>query len=148
MLCWFGLFILSPFFMYFEWKDEYALGIQEIDAQHKTFVGILNSLYEASLKPDSATEIADIVQQLIGYAGYHFATEEKYFDLFQYEGAEEHKAIHHNLTKRVLELKDEFAQKGQETIPALLDFVEDWLVNHLNTYDKKYAPCFHEHGLT
>ena len=29
----------------------------------------------------------------------------------------------------------------------LVDFLEDWLINHLMIVDRKYIKCFHEHGL-
>jgi hemerythrin len=29
----------------------------------------------------------------------------------------------------------------------LIDFLEDWLINHLLDMDQKYKKCFHDHGL-
>ena len=33
-----------------EWKDEYSVGIQSIDQQHKIWVGLINKLHDAMKK--------------------------------------------------------------------------------------------------
>ena len=77
----------------------------------------------------------------------HFATEEKYFDEFKYEGAEEHKAEHRKLEKSVADMQKR-AKAGDLTFTVeLLDFFEDWLIKHLAEMDQKYVKCFNEHGL-
>lgn len=134
--------------MVVEWNINMSVGVKEIDDQHKTFVGIMNDLYNHFNKGDlQMNAIMDIVKQLENYSKFHFATEEKYFDMFDYEGAEEHKKVHQDLLRRFMEIKGLIEKEGSEKITDLIDFLEDWLVNHLEIYDKKYTKCFHEHGL-
>jgi hemerythrin len=132
-----------------EWKEEYSVGVKLIDDQHKVFVGILNELYESSASDKVKESLTHIMDELVSYAGYHFATEEKYFDEFHYEGKEEHVGLHKNLAAKVYQFKKrmEGGENNQEIIWELVDFLEDWLVDHLNTADKKYTKCFNEHGL-
>ena len=62
-----------------EWKSKYSVNIPEIDAQHKTLVGIINELQilkSGQMTPDHF-EIA--LNKLINYSNIHFATEEYYF---------------------------------------------------------------------
>ena len=128
------------------WQDEYSVNVKEIDDQHKHFIGILNRLYMAIQASDTAV-LSPLIDELVAYATKHFATEEKYFDQFHYEGATEHKEEHAKLAATVAE---SLARKTEDPLTLsyeLLDFLEDWLVNHLNTMDKKYVTCFAEHGL-
>ncbi len=129
-----------------EWKDEYSVGVALIDEQHKMFVGIMNELYSAIVEKKEKTVIDDVFKQLVAYTQFHFQTEERYFDEFKYEGAQEHKEAHAKLRHQIAELEER--KDGIFEDPFLLmDFLEDWLVNHIMGMDKQYGPCFREHGL-
>lgn len=129
------------------WKKEYSMGIKEIDDQHQYFVSIINSLLDAINERRVAGELNTIINKLYDYAVFHFKTEEKYFDFFNYEGATEHKLEHIKPLGRVQEFKDEKKEDPWALAFRLADFLEDWLIDHLANMDKKYVACFHEHGL-
>lgn len=130
----------------FEWKEEYSVGVEMIDEQHKVFIGIINELYTAIMEKKEKIILDDVFKQLVAYTQFHFQTEERYFDEFQYEGSEEHKAAHKKLCDQIAEL--ETKREGIMENPfELMDFLEDWLVDHIMGMDKKYGPCFNEHGL-
>lgn len=131
----------------FQWKEEYQLGFEKIDAQHQYFVSLINELYEAILKLEIKDKLGIIFNKLSVYAANHFATEEAYFKEFSYEGAAEHITEHQKLLKRLEELRQQIAEDKLELSFALIDFLEDWLLNHLATVDVKYVACFKEHGL-
>jgi hemerythrin len=122
--------------------------VEEIDKQHKMFLSILNSLYVVLKKDESEKEISNILKQLISYTNFHFATEERYFDKFNYSLAEEHKKQHNDLKLKVEEFKKRFDLEGAEILFDLIDFLEDWHVEHLSMHDKKYVECFNKNGLT
>lgn len=129
------------------WTSDLSVNVKEIDEQHKTFLGILNSLYELMMEPEASREIKDILRQLEAYTTFHFATEEKYFDKFNYEFAEEHKKEHRKLLVKMEEFNKRLDSEGSLVLSGLLDFLSDWLVGHLSNQDKKYTKCFNEHGL-
>jgi len=133
------------------WSDEYSVRVAEIDDQHKYFVGLMNELYTAMLSKKSNEKIKEVFEKLVWYAGVHFSTEEKYFDQFHYELADEHKAEHKKLSGRIAEfamLYKENPEKTFETTGELIDFLENWLVDHLANQDKKYMDCFNKNGLS
>jgi len=126
-----------------------SVKVKLIDGQHQYFMGIMNEFYgvlnEAS--PLEAT-LHHMLDELIGYAKFHFSTEEKYFDLYDFELKDEHNALHRAYEKKVDEFKKSFEDGGGVDIASdLLDFLEQWWVNHINVEDKKYSQCFNEHGL-
>lgn len=129
-----------------EWKNEYSVGVEMIDEQHKVFVSIMNELYTAIIEKKEKRVLDDVFKQLTAYTQFHFQTEERYFDEFNYEGSAEHKVAHQKLREQIAEL--EMRKDGIMENPfELMDFLEDWLVDHIMGMDKKYSTCFKEHGL-
>jgi hemerythrin-like metal-binding protein len=134
--------------MAFLWKDEYALGIKVIDEQHKNFVAALGELIDVVDTPTRTKEQIEIIfSKIENYALYHFATEERYFDEFNYEGAAEHKTEHAKFKQRFEEIKNEYKEQSAEALFHFVDYLENWLLDHVTTMDRKYVACFHEHGL-
>jgi len=133
--------------MHFIWRPEYKLNIKEIDDQHEYFVGILDKLYEAIIHNSPREELGQLLKMLTGYAVDHFNTEEKYFAEFNYEGTAEHKIKHQELKDKVLDFQKKFEENSGDISVDLIDFLEDWLVDHLLNLDQKYVECFHQHGL-
>ena len=134
--------------MHFLWKPEYKFDIKEIDAQHQYFVGLIDGLYDSILNNLTREELGKILDSLVAYAADHFKTEEKYFTEFNYEGAAEHKIKHQELTTKILDFQKKFKENKTDISIELIDFLEDWLVDHLINLDRKYVDCFHEHGLS
>lgn len=132
---------------HFTWKEEYQSGFQEIDSQHHYFVSLIDELYDAILKLDTKDKLTLIFTKLVAYAANHFATEEKFFKEFNYEGAAEHAAEHKKLTEKLFTLQAQTERDQLELSFDLIDFMEDWLSNHLVEVDAKYHACFSEHGL-
>lgn len=129
-----------------EWKDDYSVNVKEIDNQHKHFVGIINQLYEA-VQNQATDKLDNILADLASYAEEHFSTEEKYFDQFNYENSAEHKEEHRKLKQKVSEFVNDKSDDKLGVCFNLLDFLEDWLVDHLAEQDQKYSKCFNDHGL-
>ncbi len=132
---------------HFKWTKEYIFDIKEIDDQHRYFVSILDRIYDSFLASAPRLTQEILLDELINYAVIHFQTEEKYFDEFHYAGAAEHKAAHQQLKEKVLDFQTKFKAGTADISEELIDFLEDWLVDHLATMDRKYVECFHEHGL-
>lgn len=130
-----------------EWSDDLALGIAVIDEQHHHFVDLINEFYDALAAQKEHAVLGYYLATLSQYAEEHFATEEKYFQEFQYPQAAEHIEAHRDLSNRLNKLIADFDKGGQKVAAALLDFLTDWLENHLAKEDKKYVQCFHQHGL-
>lgn len=130
-----------------EWKDEFSVGVVEIDNQHKKMVEIINYLVDIIGRTPDEEEVKRIIGDIVKYKAEHFATEEKYFHQFNYEGTVEHEQRHREFNEQItlLQAKNEGDAIGFAF--ELVEFLEDWLIGHLLTMDKKYTQCFHEHGL-
>jgi hemerythrin len=129
------------------WKDEYSVKVKEIDDQHKQLFDIINNLIKVLNTAPKEETINEIVKNIIKFKEAHFATEEKYFAQFNFEGAEEHIVAHKTFGEKVVAVQ--VAHQG-DTIGfafALVDFLEDWLIGHLMHMDQKYVECFTKNGL-
>ncbi|MFA6476297.1 MAG: bacteriohemerythrin [Candidatus Paceibacterota bacterium] len=130
-----------------EWDEKYSVGVQELDDQHKRMFAVINELLEAIETNTPEDHLEHIIKTLVDYKIFHFATEEKYFKEFNYEGTEEHIAKHHEFNDKLGSLKEKYPTYNIEFAFALVDFLEDWLINHLMTVDQEYKECFRTHGL-
>lgn len=130
-----------------EWEDKYSVGVEEIDNQHKHMFRVINELLSAINTNSTKDHLGGIIESLVKYKIFHFETEEKYFKDFNYDGAEEHIAKHKDFNDKLIALKEKHAEYTIDFAFELVDFLEDWLINHLMVVDQKYVKCFHENGL-
>lgn len=128
-----------------KWRDEYCIGVGVIDDQHKHFIGILKKLYVA-LVADDEDSYPKILKDLKAYTDLHFKTEEKYFEKFNYSDAKKHKVAHNEIRKKVASFTDKDGNLLGDGF-ELLALLENWLVNHLETMDKKFASLFSRNGI-
>lgn len=129
------------------WSDRYNLGIAEIDSQHKKMIGIINTLYRAMEASTEKEEMSVILQELIDYANYHFATEEEHFKKFDYEDTVEHIKAHNMYREKVSEFTREYFNNAIMLPFEMMDFLGDWWTGHIQGIDRKYVPNFHAHGM-
>ena len=133
--------------MSIKWKPEYSVKVKEIDEQHQKLVILIDKLYVAINENKGNKILGNILDDLIDFGVYHFATEEKYFDMFKYKFANEHKKIHRGFEVKLGDFKKKFKNNELEISFELIDFLEDWLLDHLITTDQKYVQCFIDNGL-
>lgn len=133
--------------VFFRWTDKMSVKSEEIDQQHKQLVNILNELYQAFMDREHKERIGSIISQLSDYTRYHFNTEENYFTSFNYFDREKHIKEHQDFRNKV----DEFMKKYHDSIGSLtydvMNFLRNWLNNHIMETDQKYIECFNQNGV-
>lgn len=130
-----------------QWNDSFSVGVGEIDRQHQRLVGMINDLNDAMRQGKGKDVLGKIINGLVGYAGTHFRTEEKYFEQFGYPDAGSHKKEHFDFTKKVAEFKDGFDTGKIGLSIEVMNFLSNWLQNHIKVVDNKYGPFFNGKGL-
>ncbi len=124
----------------FEWRPEYSVGIEEIDAQHQELFRRAG-LFIESLRRQSRQEIGILLSFLRLYAVTHFGAEEDWMREAGYPGAAEHEKQHDRFIKDILLLSDQHEKKSGTGIePARVSgWLEKWLKNHVTSTDLDLA---------
>ncbi len=130
-----------------EWGPNFCIGIREIDDQHKVLVDIINKLYAAFGSTNNKKEIRKNLKELIDYTVYHFGNEEKYFKEFAYKDTPQHIQQHQKFVEKIKNFANEF-ESGDATVSLdIINFLKDWLINHILKIDSRYVTFFKEHGV-
>lgn len=133
--------------MALEWGAKYSVQVKEIDEQHKKLFALINCLNDAINEHNVKEKVEQILKELLDYSVYHFETEEKYFDKYKYVKSVEHKAEHNSFKEKMLEFGKKFHKDEIAVSFELIDYLEDWLIDHMMHQDQQYVHCFKEHGL-
>lgn len=129
------------------WSDAMSVGVEKIDKEHRGLVDLVNLLHSEMLAGKSKESLGGILGKLIAYTKTHFATEEALFRTHNYPHAVEHKKLHDALTQKVMALQGEVSS-GKAVISApVLDFLRDWLANHVMKEDMAYKLFFASKGV-
>ena len=124
----------------FSWKDIYGIGVPDIDAQHRQLYRLADELHQALNAGQGKEALATVLKNLIDYTKTHFAAEERLMQRCGYSELAAHKAQHENLTRKVVELQQQF-QAGKLMLSIeVMRFLSDWLRQHIGSSDRKYAP--------
>lgn len=130
-----------------EWEEKYSVGVREIDEQHKLLIETINELVNVVASNPSKEGLMSIIENLINYKKIHFATEERYFEEFNFAGAKEHIAVHQEFGEKIKIIQEKNSDDVVAMTYDLVDFLEDWFVEHMLNVDQEYKDCFMSHGL-
>jgi methyl-accepting chemotaxis protein/hemerythrin len=129
------------------WDDSYSTGVPRYDEQHKVLIRMVNDLHDAMQQKRTKEAVGQILRGLADYTVTHFADEEKSFAQTGYPDEANHKIIHKKLVDQVVEFIGKF-QSGEAVLSQdLLNFLQDWLINHIKGEDKKYGPHLTRNGI-
>jgi hemerythrin len=123
-----------------KWKEEYRIGIDHIDEQHQKLFEIANNAYELLKNEffyDKYDKIIEILSDLRDYAIYHFKSEEEYMLSINYEGYSSQKSAHDGFIEKINSVElDEIDEDQDQYILETLDFIVNWISNHILGSDK------------
>ena len=129
------------------WNKTYSVGVQALDSQHTVLFGLLNDLHAAMMKGQAQSLTGPLLRKLADYTRSHFAAEEQMMASARYPGLTEHRAKHRDLIRQVEEFSGRF-EKGEIALNLhLMNFLRDWLMNHIQKTDREYGPWLNEHGV-
>lgn len=129
------------------WDESYSVRVEKLDGQHTVLFDILNDLHTAMMKGEAHTMTGSLLQKLLGYTRTHFAAEEKLLEVSGYPGFNEHHKIHASLIAQVEGYIARF-EKGEITLNLhLINFLRDWLTNHIQKTDKEYSSWLNDHDI-
>ncbi|MDA8212497.1 MAG: bacteriohemerythrin [Clostridia bacterium] len=131
----------------FAWDEKYSVNVKEFNDHHKKLIDLINELHDG-MKVGKGKEImSTMLKKLIDYTQFHFSTEEKYLTRYAYPEYQLHKAQHDQFVNKVLKFQQDFEKGNILASMDVMNFLKDWLVNHILVIDKKYVPFLNEKGV-
>ena len=129
------------------WDDSLRIGIKDIDAQHQILVRMICDLHEAMRTGKGKAQVEQVVKGLEDYAVEHFGFEEGLMKKYKYPGYVHHRKEHDAFVEKVMAFGEEFRAGKVALTNEVMNFLKNWLVGHIKSTDRKYAPFFKERGL-
>ncbi|MCK9238341.1 MAG: bacteriohemerythrin [Thiopseudomonas sp.] len=133
---------LRPQFDIVPWNTSFETGIAIIDEQHRRLVELINDLAHETVYGGEAGVAQRIVEALIDYAAYHFATEEALWAevLVNDDTLDGHLHTHNGFVTKVLEMQARLnIDNDRILIDDLLSFLTGWLAHHILYEDKRFS---------
>jgi hemerythrin len=119
----------------FSMKEEYKLGIPNIDLEHEKLFEIGERTYQLLKDPyamDKYDKIVELIHELRDYTAYHFKNEEDYMESINYKRIFTQKMDHANFIKKLDEINLVKIDENQdEAIMEILTFLNHWLTSHI-----------------
>jgi hemerythrin len=131
-----------------EWGESLRVNVAEVDSQHQQLVRMINTLHEAMTGGRSKEVMGELIHGLLQYTVVHFGTEEGYFERFSYPLAEAHKEQHQQFVAQVGDFKRGFDEDRLFLSIDVMNFLSDWLVEHIQGSDKAFGPFLNQNGIS
>lgn len=129
------------------WDQSYSVSVQKLDQQHQKLFSLINALHEAMKLRKGHTVIQDTLHELATYTVTHFRAEEELLRRTNYPGFAAHQAEHQKFVAKVNQFMEDL-KAGRITISiAVLQFLKDWLTEHIQWTDRSYADHLNASGV-
>lgn len=120
------------------WLREFETGHPALDASHREVLQAFNRVLAAAAgggpeDPERA------LARLIDAAGAHFALEDSLMQATGCAEGREHQVAHARLMARIQDLAGRIRRGEERFTPPVLDFIQDWVVCHIQAEDQPMA---------
>ena len=129
------------------WKDEFSVGVEELDRQHKQIIEVINSLVDKPRIFFRSNNVSAALIDLTNYVSEHFLLEERLLQENEYPALIEHSKKHTLYSKRISDFCKESLGRERDIPSELIAFLTDWWTNQILYEDMKYKAFFEEKGI-
>jgi hemerythrin-like metal-binding protein len=121
------------------WHDNWLIGIDELDADHKEIVRLINRLAD----PSEKIPVLQRLENLAAHMRAHFEREERFLDRIQYPERTAHANEHIMEMAEFTLLKRDLIASGAAAMDAAsLEGIKTWFFNHAVAQDRLFADYF------
>ena len=119
-----------------EWNDDLALGVAELDREHRELVALVSDLF---ITADSRRDVALFewrMDLLIKHTLAHFAYEERLMQETNYPDKEAHQLQHRALIMQIRVLRTALIENVLEWNDEMIRLIRNWLLVHIIEADR------------
>jgi len=122
--------------VHLDWTAALAVGIEEIDSQHRELFLRVARVRDAAFSGDT-TEVDQTLAFLHQYVEFHFAAEERFMAEQHFPGLKRHREEHAWLLQAVREIEDDHRRDGPtaRATARVERFLSDWIRTHIGVSD-------------
>ncbi len=124
----------------FEWTPDMALGVEAVDAGHRTLLGHAARLAELAEAGDRAAmrvPLTDLIEEAV----YNFAREEGLLDYADFPATNAHRHRHEVFLDSLRAVRNRLATEPEAADPdALLSILDEWIADHVRDADRQWVP--------
>ena len=120
-----------------QWRDEFSVGIEEVDHEHKELIELIRNLQQEMQGGMDTDKILDALGEIYAQISAHFALEEKAMRTMNYSAYADHKEDHETLLDDLRDIMDEVEDDGVLDEVQLTDDLDRWFSDHFKTHDAK-----------
>ncbi len=117
------------------WKEDYGVGVEEYDRQHRELVELSNRLITAIVNSAGAATVQALVMDLITHTERHFFDEETYLKKRGCSALERHKNEHARLRARLRQLTEDYKNGNIASYHFIMFICNDLILHHILTED-------------
>ena len=128
------------------WKQDYSVGVAELDKHHMQLIKLINELYFAMSKDRGQQVVEEIIKEIGEYAKMHFRVEENYMSEGEYLGLLNHIREHEGFVKKAQEMAQRCSDGEFVLSFEVIQFLSDWLKNHILESDMMYVSALKSKG--
>lgn len=121
-----------------KWNGDLAVGIEEIDGDHRKLIEQLNGMLAACFAGQGPAMLGKTLCEMQRYTREHFAHEEDLMRKVKFPDLLEHRKLHAELVSELDDLIEQYEISPDHDLSnKTMQFLEDWLLHHILIEDKK-----------
>ena len=124
------------------WSDDFLVGHESIDLQHKELVKLTNEFYAGVQMGGVLAKVffLQTIQGAVQYIKTHFKTEEDIMEKIEFPLFQEHKKLHEEFITEVTREIQAFEKQDTPDPAGFVKYLMNWVLNHVANSDKKITP--------
>ena len=120
-----------------EWRDEFRIGIDGVDDEHRALIDQINAVYALIDERAGRQQVIDSLGEIYGNIAAHFALEERMMRRHGYPDYEQHQRDHERLLDEIGAIADDFEATEALDDAGFKGKLGDWFQLHFKTHDAR-----------
>ena len=120
-----------------EWRDEYRIGIDDVDTEHETLIEMINGVCAVVEPGATNAELELALGEIYAVCIAHFATEEREMRARSYPRLVDHREDHERLLVDLRDVMDYVSAYGVLDRDAFAIRLTEWFGVHFRTHDAR-----------
>ena len=123
-----------------QWSDDYLIGVEELDYEHRDLFHRLNGLQLELASDYHPWNVQKTLEEIYTRIVTHFALEESYMREHRFAKFESHKKEHEDFLEGMREIIGKFSTAASpEELDDLFFSMREWIIHHILHSDKELA---------